>query len=155
MLIFDRLRTTPSSATKDTSTTTSNNISESLESTTIIDGTILPLNPSEIDAYSILHDLCFLIGKSTSYHPGGASSSSINTGEGGSSTTPTSSGYGISSLWGGNKSGGKREEARMLKLNGLGKTFGLELVESILSGFEDGVKEVGFRKRALTGFCVW
>lgn len=35
-----------------------------------------------------------------------------------------------------------KEKPRMLKLSSLNRTFGLELVESVLSGFENGVKLV-------------
>jgi hypothetical protein len=41
-------------------------------------------------------------------------------------------------LWG----GGKEEKPKLLKLSSLQRTFGLELVESVLSGYEEGVKRV-------------
>ncbi len=36
----------------------------------------------------------------------------------------------------------EQKKARMLKLTGIGKTFGFELIESVLGGFEEGVKQV-------------
>jgi hypothetical protein len=36
----------------------------------------------------------------------------------------------------------EHKKARMLKLTGIGRTFGFELIESVLGGFEDGVKRV-------------
>lgn len=42
------------------------------------------------------------------------------------------------SLWG----GGKDEKPKLLKLSSLSRTFGLELVESVLSGYEEAVKKV-------------
>ena len=42
------------------------------------------------------------------------------------------------SLWG----GGKEAKPRVLKLNTLQRTFGLELIESVLSGYEEAVKKV-------------
>ena len=47
---------------------------------------------------------------------------------------PSSSGF-----WGG---GGDKEKPKLLKLSSLSRTFGLELIESILSGYEEGVKKV-------------
>ncbi len=44
------------------------------------------------------------------------------------------------SLWG----GGKDEKPKLLKLNSLQRTFGLELIESVLSGYEEAVKKVGY-----------
>jgi hypothetical protein len=43
---------------------------------------------------------------------------------------------------GDHKSGGDKEKPRILNLTSLHRTFGLELVESILSGYEEGVKQV-------------
>lgn len=43
-----------------------------------------------------------------------------------------------SSLWG----GGEKEKPKLLKLSHLQRTFGLELIESILAGYEEGVKQV-------------
>jgi hypothetical protein len=71
------------------------------------------VTPSAMDAYNILSDLCLLTG-------GGGVSSGM-------------------SLWGGSE----KEKPRLLKLTGLQRTFGLELIESILSGYEEGVKQVG------------
>lgn len=52
------------------------------------------------------------------------------------------------SLWG----SGKEEKPKLLKLSSLSRTFGLELVESVLSGYEEAVKKVcplnpSFRER--------
>lgn len=40
--------------------------------------------------------------------------------------------------------GGDKEKPKLLKLSSLQRTFGLELIESILSGYEDAVKQVGW-----------
>lgn len=50
--------------------------------------------------------------------------------------TSSHSGTGLS-LWG----TGEKEKPRILRLSSLQKTFGLELIESILSGYEEGVKQ--------------
>lgn len=50
----------------------------------------------------------------------------------------TAGGGGGFSLWG----AGKEEKPKLLKLSSLQRTFGLELVESVLSGYEEGVKQV-------------
>jgi len=47
-------------------------------------------------------------------------------------------GSGGFSLWGGSK----EEKPKLLKLSSLQRTFGLELIESVLSGYEEGVKKV-------------
>lgn len=72
------------------------------------------VTPSAMDAYCVLSDLCLLTARS---------------GSGG--------GSGILG-WG----GGDREKPKLLKLSSLQRTFGLELIESILSGYEDAVKQV-------------
>lgn len=41
-------------------------------------------------------------------------------------------------LW----SGSEKQKPKLLKLGSLQKTFGLELIESVLSGYEEGVKKV-------------
>jgi len=43
-------------------------------------------------------------------------------------------------LWGGSK----EDKPKLLKLSSLQRTFGLELVESVLSGYEEGVKQVRY-----------
>ncbi|GMK54425.1 hypothetical protein CspeluHIS016_0110110 [Cutaneotrichosporon spelunceum] len=68
------------------------------------------VTPSAMDAYYILSDLCLLTA-----------------GQQGSSSL---------SLW----STGDKAKPHMLKLSSLSRTFGLELIESILSGYEDVVK---------------
>lgn len=50
------------------------------------------------------------------------------------------------SLWGGSK----EDKPRLLKLSSLQRTFGLELIESVLSGYEDGVKKVRAISAALS-----
>ena len=76
------------------------------------------VTPAALDAYNIFSDLCLLTAKGTA-----------------------SGGF---SLW------GKTEDVKpvLLKLNSLQRTFGLELIESILSGYESTVKQVsiGIRK---------
>lgn len=69
------------------------------------------VSPSAMDAYSILADLCLL-------------------------TSHTPSGSGLS-LW----TAAEKEKPRMLKLSSLQRTFGLELIESILSGYDSVVKK--------------
>lgn len=71
---------------------------------------VVKVTPAALDGYEILSDLCLLT-------LGGQSSSSL-------------------SLW---SSSGK-EKPRMLKLSALQRTFGLELIESIMSGYEAVVK---------------
>ncbi|WVF67919.1 hypothetical protein IAT40_002681 [Kwoniella sp. CBS 6097] len=71
----------------------------------------LLITPSALDAYNIFSDLCLL---------------TASTGSGGSGFH----------LWG----GGEKEKPKLLKLSSLHRTFGLELIESILSGYEEGVK---------------
>ncbi|KAK4688854.1 hypothetical protein P7C73_g1265, partial [Tremellales sp. Uapishka_1] len=71
------------------------------------------VTPSAMDAFSVLSDLCLLTARSSS-----------------------GSGSGFS-LW----SSTEKEKPRLLKLSSLQRTFGLELVESILSGYEEGVKK--------------
>ena len=70
------------------------------------------VTPAALDAYNIFSDLCLL--------------------------TARGSGSGGFSIW------GKAEDVKpvLLKLNSLQRTFGLELVESILSGYESVVKQV-------------
>lgn len=46
-------------------------------------------------------------------------------------------GSGGFNLWGGSKD----DKPKLLKLSGLSRTFGLELIESVLSGYEEGVKK--------------
>jgi len=70
------------------------------------------VTPYAMDAFSVFSDLCLL-------------------------TAGGSSGSGLS-LWG----SGEKEKPRLLKLSSLQRTFGLELVESILSGYEEAVKKV-------------
>lgn len=81
--------------------------------------TELVITLSAMDAFSIFSDLCLLTA-------GGSGGSSL-------------------SLWG----SGDKEKPRLLKLASLYRTFGLELIESILSGYEEGVKKVslGIRNR--------
>ncbi|WWD20641.1 hypothetical protein CI109_105117 [Kwoniella shandongensis] len=74
--------------------------------------TELHISPSAMDTFNIFSDLCLLTASAGSH---------------GSSF----------SLWG----GGEKEKPRLLKLNTLHRTFGLELIESILSGYEEGVKQ--------------
>ena len=50
----------------------------------------------------------------------------------------TSTSAGGMSLWG----GGEKEKPRLLKLGSLQRTFGLELIESILGGYEQDIKQV-------------
>ncbi|WVQ95482.1 hypothetical protein IAU59_002579 [Kwoniella sp. CBS 9459] len=71
----------------------------------------LQVSPSALDAYNIFSDLCLL---------------TASAGSGGSGFH----------LWG----GGEKEKPKLLKLSSLHRTFGLELIESILSGYEEGVK---------------
>jgi hypothetical protein len=52
--------------------------------------------------------------------------------------TARSGGSGLLS-WG----GGDKEKPKLLTLSNLQRTFGLELIESILSGYEEPVKQVG------------
>lgn len=52
------------------------------------------------------------------------------------------------SLWG----GGKDEKPKLLKLSSLSRTFGLELVESVLSGYEESVKKVRLAVRLKYGY---
>ncbi|CAK9786560.1 hypothetical protein CC85DRAFT_283171 [Cutaneotrichosporon oleaginosum] len=70
----------------------------------------LTVTPAAMDAFCILSDLCLLTA-------GYQGSSSL-------------------SLW----STGDKAKPRMLKLSALSRTFGLELIESILSGYEGVVK---------------
>jgi hypothetical protein len=72
------------------------------------------VTPSAMDAYCVLSDLCLLTARS---------------GSGG--------GSGLLG-WGGSD----KEKPKLLKLTSLQRTFGLELIESILSGYEDAVKQV-------------
>ncbi|WVR08607.1 hypothetical protein IAU60_005662 [Kwoniella sp. DSM 27419] len=74
--------------------------------------TELQLTASALDTYYIFSDLCLL-------------------------TAAAGSGGSGFSLWG----GGEKEKPKLLKLNNLHRTFGLELIESILSGYEEGVKK--------------
>lgn len=73
--------------------------------------TEITLTPSAMDAFNIFSDLCLL-------------------------TSSSGGGSGLS-LWGSSE----KEKPKLLKLSSLQKTFGLELIESILSGFEEGVKQ--------------
>lgn len=72
----------------------------------------LLITPCVMDSFSILSDLCLL-------------------------TVGGGSGSGLMS-WGSTD----KEKPRMLKLSSLQRTFGLELIESILSGYEEGIKKV-------------
>lgn len=74
-------------------------------------GRTVQVTPSAADAFRIFADLCLL-------------------------TAGGGTGVGIS-LFG---SGGK-ERPQLLHLSGLSRTFGLELIESILSGYQEGVKQ--------------
>ncbi|OCF31812.1 hypothetical protein I316_06619 [Kwoniella heveanensis BCC8398] len=73
------------------------------------------VSPSALDAYNIFSDLCLL---------------TASAGSGGSGFH----------LWG----GGEKEKPKLLKLSNLHRTFGLELIESILSGYEEGRPELLF-----------
>lgn len=79
------------------------------------------VSPSAMDAYCLLSDLCLLTARSGS-----------------------GSGSGLLS-WG----GGDKEKPRLLKLGSLHRTFGLELIESILSGYEEAVKQVSIATHPL------
>ncbi|WRT70613.1 uncharacterized protein IL334_007611 [Kwoniella shivajii] len=70
------------------------------------------VSPSALDAYYIFSDLCLL-------------------------TASAGSGASGFHLWG----GGEKEKPNLLKLQNLHRTFGLELIESILSGYEESVKK--------------
>ncbi|OXM81823.1 hypothetical protein C364_00796 [Cryptococcus neoformans Bt63] len=72
----------------------------------------IEVTPSALDAFNIFSDLCLL------------------------AATAGSHGSALS-LW----KGGDKEKPKLLKLSNLQRTFALELVESILSGYEDGVKK--------------
>ncbi|WVW80931.1 hypothetical protein I302_102922 [Kwoniella bestiolae CBS 10118] len=74
--------------------------------------TELQISPSAYDAYNIFADLCLL--------------------------TASAGSSGGLHLWGNSEKGLK---PNLLKLHNLNKTFGLELIESILSGYEDSVKK--------------
>lgn len=76
--------------------------------------TEISISPSCMDAYCIFSDLCLLTARSGS-----------------------GSGSGLLS-WG----GGDKEKPKLLLLSSLQRTFGLELIESILSGYEESVKKV-------------
>lgn len=66
--------------------------------------------------------------------------------------TATSASGGMS-LWG----GAEKEKPRILKLGSLQRTFGLELIESILGGYEKEIKQVspscGNAHRVLSSLC--
>ncbi|OCF58554.1 hypothetical protein L486_04587 [Kwoniella mangroviensis CBS 10435] len=70
------------------------------------------VSPSANDAYNIFSDLCLL--------------------------TASAGGSGGLHLWGNSE---KEVKPSLLKLHNLNKTFGLELIESILSGYEESVKK--------------
>ncbi|WWC98642.1 hypothetical protein V866_005535 [Kwoniella sp. B9012] len=72
----------------------------------------LSIPPSAHDAYNIFSDLCLL--------------------------TASAGGNGGIHLWGNSE---KEVKPSLLKLHNLNKTFGLELIESILSGYEESVKK--------------
>lgn len=76
--------------------------------------TEITVTPSALDAYCVLSDLCLLTARSGS-----------------------GSGTGLLG-WG----SGDKEKPKLLKLSNLQRTFGLELIESILSGYEEAVKQV-------------
>lgn len=82
--------------------------------------TDIHLSPSMRDAFYILSDLCLL--------------------------TASGGGGGVMGMgmWG----GGEKEKPKLLKLASLQRTFGLELIESILSGYQDAVKGVSRHSRA-------
>lgn len=113
MLVFDRLSDTDTSTTSDASGMGSGE-QEELPVITLPgdEPTEVKVTRSQLDAYHILSDLCLL-------------------------TASTSSG----GLWG---SGGDKDKERpmVLRLGSLQRTFGLELIESILSGYEESVKQV-------------
>lgn len=98
-----------------------NRVSSSIPSTPTTAPLTLPshppqtieVTPSALDAFNIFSDLCLLAATAGSH--GSAFS-----------------------LW----KGGDKEKPKLLKLSNLQRTFALELVESILSGYEDGVKKV-------------
>ncbi|ORY29654.1 guanine nucleotide exchange factor in Golgi transport N-terminal-domain-containing protein [Naematelia encephala] len=73
--------------------------------------TELVVTASVLDAFNIFSDLCLLTA-------GGGSGSGL-------------------SLWG----SGEKPKPKLLKLSSLQRTFGLELIESILSGYEEAVKK--------------
>lgn len=54
----------------------------------------------------------------------------------------TAASSGNSSIWG----AGEKEKPRILKLGGLQRTFGLELIESILGGYEQDIKAVSMHR---------
>lgn len=119
MLVFDRLRLPPSPAPTEDAPSSSKT-----QQVTLPDDTIHQLTLNQVDAYFILSDLCLLVGKSNIPSSGSAS--------------------GISGFFGGGDKGKQKEaQPRILRLSGISRTFGLELIESVLSGFEDGVKQVG------------
>ncbi|WWC92223.1 uncharacterized protein L201_007177 [Kwoniella dendrophila CBS 6074] len=116
MLIFDRLSPPLSASTTATNTET-DTISITLPSEP--EPTELMISPSALDAYNLFSDLCLLT----------ASSSSTG--------TATAGGSGFH-LW---STGEKEVKPNLIKLSSLHRTFGLELIESILSGYEDSVKK--------------
>ncbi|WVO17542.1 hypothetical protein L204_105237 [Cryptococcus depauperatus] len=71
----------------------------------------LEVTPSAMDAYSVFSDLCILSASAGSHGP-------------------------AFNLW-----KGDTEKPKLLKLKDLQRTFGLELIESILSGYESCVKK--------------
>ncbi|ODN82823.1 hypothetical protein L202_01090 [Cryptococcus amylolentus CBS 6039] len=73
----------------------------------------LQVTPSAMDAYSIFSDLCILAASAGAH----------------------------GSTFGGLWKGGDAEKPKLLKLHNLQRTFALELIESILSGYESGVKK--------------
>lgn len=79
----------------------------------------IQITPAALDAYYIFSDLCLLTARS---------------------------GSGGILHWG---AGTEEEKPRLLKLSHLHRTFGLELIESILSGYEEGVKKVSYASLAL------
>ncbi|WVQ70582.1 hypothetical protein IAR50_000101 [Cryptococcus sp. DSM 104548] len=73
----------------------------------------LQVTPSAMDAYSIFSDLCLLAASAGAH------------------------GSAFGGLW----KGADIEKPKLLKLHNLQRTFALELIESILSGYESGVKK--------------
>lgn len=78
--------------------------------------TELHLTPYAMDAFNVLSDLCLL-------------------------TAGVSSTSGFGGIFGAS-AGPDKEKPRLLKLSQLSRTLGLELVESVLGGYQDAIKQV-------------